>query len=337
MFKKIITSVREFWKAIILALLIGIVIGAVLGFFLLNNTPSLSSTTEPHPFSFRSIDTMKYSRDQAREMLENKDFDNVIDRQMADIAETGATHVAIATPYDAEFLPFLKRWVASARDHGLKVWFRGNFSGWEGWFDYESIDRNEHMSQLREFIEKNPSLFEDGDVFSACPECENGGPGDPRFNGDTSGHRQFLIDEYRIAQDAFRKIGKDVDPSFHSMNADVARLIMNAETTEALNNTIVIDHYVETPEELAEDALYFGNNGKYRVILGEFGAPIPDLHGAMSQAEQALWLENALSLLKNSGIYGLNYWTNVGGTTALWDTEGNAREAVSTLREAYKN
>ena len=30
-----------------------------------------------------------------------------------------------------------------------------------------------------------------------CNECENGGPGDPRHNGDVVGHRKFLIKEYK--------------------------------------------------------------------------------------------------------------------------------------------
>src|SRR3989304_760988 len=63
----------------------------------------------------QAIDTMKYSRDLAREKLNDPSFDAVIDEQVRIIAETGATHVAIATPYDEEFLPFLTRWVSAAR------------------------------------------------------------------------------------------------------------------------------------------------------------------------------------------------------------------------------
>ena len=85
---------------------------------------------------------MKYSRDLAREKLDDPSFDKIIDKQMADISATGANYVAIGTPYDAEFIPMLKRWVASARKHNLHVWFRGNFSGWEEWFDYPKIDHD---------------------------------------------------------------------------------------------------------------------------------------------------------------------------------------------------
>ena len=60
-------------------------------------------------WTFQSIDTMKYSRDVAREKLYDPSFDAIIDRQVGAIAETGATHVAIAVPYDEEFVPFLER------------------------------------------------------------------------------------------------------------------------------------------------------------------------------------------------------------------------------------
>ncbi|MDP3888564.1 MAG: hypothetical protein Q8Q24_00825, partial [bacterium] len=110
-----------------------------------NNVRTLvSPVPQKHIMEFKSIDTMKYSRDIAREKLNDPSFDKVIDTQVKNIADTGATHVAIATPYDEEFLPILKRWVSSARKYNLKVWFRGNWSGWEGWFDYPKIDRSTH-------------------------------------------------------------------------------------------------------------------------------------------------------------------------------------------------
>ena len=87
-------------------------------------------------WEIQSIDTMKYSRDMARERNKDMVFEKIIESVVEKIASTGATHVAIGTPYDEEFLPFLQTWVIAARKENLNVWFRGNFSGWEGWFDY---------------------------------------------------------------------------------------------------------------------------------------------------------------------------------------------------------
>lgn len=287
-------------------------------------------------FSFESIDTMKYSRDPSREKLNDTRFDQVIEKQVGAIAATGATHVAIATPYDEEFLPIMKRWVEAARKHNLKVWFRGNWSGWEGWFEYPAITREEHIEKTRQFIMKHPELFQDGDAFSACPECENGGPGDPRRTGDVSGHRQFLIAEYEGMQASFREIHKNVRTDLFSMNGDVAKLIMDKATTKALGGIVTIDHYVKTPEQLVKDINLLAEQSGGKIVLGEFGAPIPDIHGHMNQKEQADWIEKLLSLLaKNSSIEGLNYWVGTGGSTEIWNSGGEPRQAVETITKYY--
>ncbi len=287
-------------------------------------------------WALQSVDTMKYSRDLSREKLNDKKFQEVIDRQMRNIAETGATHVAIGTPYDDEFLPILKRWVGAARQNGLHVWFRGNWSGWEGWFDYPSLSRKEHLAKTSAFITKHTELFEDGDIFTSCPECENGGPGDPRSNGDAAGHREFLIAEYRAAQTAFQKIGKEVTANYFSMNGDVARLVMDRETTTALGGIVAIDHYVKTPEQLVRDIQDIQKQSGGRVVLSEFGAPIPDIHGDLSDAQQAAWLKKALELLADTeGLPGMNYWVNIGGSAALWNDNGRKRSAADTLTAFY--
>ncbi|NTW15061.1 MAG: hypothetical protein HGA38_01675 [Candidatus Moranbacteria bacterium] len=288
-------------------------------------------------FPFQSVDTMKYSRDLAREKAGDITFDAIIERQVAAIAESGATHVAVATPYDEEFAPMLARWISSARRHGIKVWFRGNLSGWEGWFGYRKITRAQHLSGIVSFINSHPEFFEDGDAFSTCPECENGGPGDPRQTGDVAGFRQFLVSEHDAARDAFRKMGKDVRTDLFSMNGDVARLVMDRPTTKALGGTVTIDHYVKTPEWLVADAEAIAKQSGGTVVFGEFGAPIPDIHGEMTEEQQAKWLESAMRLLSgSSAVSGANYWSAVGSSTQLWDSEGNPSKAAKVLRQYYR-
>lgn len=287
-------------------------------------------------WSFQSIDTMKYSRDLAREKLGDKSFDLEINKQVKKIAQTGATHVAIATPYDEEFYPILKRWVNIARKNNLKVWFRGNFSGWEGWFEYERINRNEHILKTQYFISTHKDLFADGDIFTPCPECENGGPGDPRQTGDVEGHRKFLIDEYELTKASFAKIGKNVKSNFASMNGDVAERVMDKETTKALDGVVTIDHYVDTPQKLIEDIDRIAKDSGGKIVLGEFGAPIPDINGEMTDLQQASWIKNAMFLLStNKNIIGLNYWTNVGSSTSLWHDDLSPKQAVDIITTFY--
>jgi hypothetical protein len=287
-------------------------------------------------WSIQSVDTMKYSRDPSRAKLKDTSYDLVIDQQVRAIAQTGATHVAIGTPYDEEFVPILRRWVSAARKYGLHVWFRGNFSGWEKWFGYDSISRDEHKQKTTSFIQNHADLFVDGDIFTPCPECENGGPGDPRQTGDTAGHRTFLKELHVIAKREFDAIRKNVDSGFFSMNGDVARLIMDAETTKALGGIVVIDHYVASPKRLAEDVREIAKRSGGHIVLGEFGAPIPDIHGTMSEENQATWIrETLLAISMIPEVVGVNYWTSVGGSTQLWTGKGEARKGVGVLQQFF--
>lgn len=297
---------------------------------------SLVSKPPSRFWGFQSIDTMKYSRDLSREKLNDPQFDSTIELQIKNISQTGATHVAIATPYDAEFLPILKKWVYYARKYNLRVWFRGNWSGWEKWFDYPAIDRKTHIEKTRNFILSNPELFENGDIFSACPECENGGGGDPRNTGDIKDFRNFLIEEYQVTKTSFSKIGKHVQSNYFSMNGDVARVIMDKQTTKALDGIVVIDHYVKSPDQLVFDIKDIAKQSGGKVVLGEFGAPIPDIQGNMSESEQYEWVNDALAkLVKLNELSGVNYWTSVGGTTELWSEAGKERKALTALKNAY--
>ena len=285
----------------------------------------------------QSIDTMKYSRDPSREFLSDPEkASEVITEQVGHVADTGATHIAISTPYDEEFRPLLREWVAEARKHDLKVWFRGNWSGWENWFGYNDITPEEHVTKTVAFIQQNQDLFEDGDIFSGCPECENGGPGDPRMTDGKIRHQQFLIKQYESATAAFQKIDKDVDAGYHSMNGDVAKLVMDRPTTKAAGGLIVVDHYVRTPEQLIKDVIQYASQSGGQVVLGEFGAPIPDIHGSMTEQQQAEWLEQSLAgLSKVESLKGMNYWTGMGGSTAIWNEDNTPRQAVAVLKKYF--
>ncbi len=294
-----------------------------------------STLAQSRYWEIQSIDTMKFSRDLARQKSKDPTFDITIDTQVRLIADSGVTHIAIATPYDKEFLPYLRKWVNAARENNLKVWFRGNFSGWEGWFDYEGISREEHHTLTRSFILNNPDLFEDGDIFTSCHECENGGPGDPRNTGDVSGHREFLINDYELTKNSFEIIGKDVKTNYFSMNKNVAKLIMDQKTTEITGGIVTLDHYIQDPKQLTKDINEIAKSSGGRVMIGEFGVPVPDIHGFLTDSSQAQWVEEALSeLVMNENVIGINYWTSFGGSTRIW-SDSNAEKPAKQVLESY--
>jgi len=289
-------------------------------------------------WNIQSIDTMKYSRDAARGNAKNVTFASLIDLQMKNIAGTGANYVSIDTPYDQEFVPMLSKWVASARKYNLHVWFRGNWSSWEGWFDYpKNMTRDQHIQKTHDFISSHPDVFADGDIFSACPECENGGSGDPRVTGDVDGFRNFIISESKSSQEAFEKIGKNVSTNYYPMNRDVAQLVMDKKTTAALGGIVVIDHYVKSPEQYAVDIKNLQQTTGGKIVLGEFGAPLPDVHGKMTWDQQAQWIDDVLKNVSSvDGVEGVNYWVNAGGTTSIWDTKGDHSASAAILQKYFK-
>jgi hypothetical protein len=200
------------------------------------------------------------------------------------------------------------------------------------------MTQTEHIQKTRDFILAHPDLFADGDIFSSCPECENGGPGDPRLNGDVAGHRKFLRDEYAVVKNAFGTIGKKVRANYFSMNGDVARLIMDKETTRGLDGLVVIDHYVATPEKLVKDVQDIAATSGGRVVLGEWGVPIPDINGRMTEVERADWMKKALTGLESLGdkLGGMNYWLAVGGFTELWPQGSETSEVSRVLQKFYQ-
>ncbi len=287
-------------------------------------------------FAIRSIDTVKSSRDLAREKLNDPSYDAEIGRQLDAIAASGANYAAIDTPYDSEFLPYLRRWVQAARERGLSVWFRGNFSGWENWFGYAKIDRAQHEALLSDFIAQNPDLFEDGDIFDPCPESEVGGPGDPRHNGDLAGHRAFLIREHQIAGEAFAAIGKQVT-SYSSMGLATAKAVLDPETAQSLGNVAVIDDYTVSPEQFGRDidGIIAQSGGAF--VAGEFGAPLPEINGSFTEQQQASYVSGLLGeMQKRAGkIAAVNYWALKDSSTALLNPDGTPRQVYGVLKKFY--
>jgi len=132
-------------------------------------------------------------------------------------------------------------------------------------------------------------------------------------------------------------MGKNVKSNFTPMNGDVAKAIMDPQTTKALGGVVVVDHYVKTGKELANDIQELADNSKGNVILGEFGAPIYDIHGKFNEKEQAEWIKESLEeLTRLKVLKGVNYWVSHGGSTQIWNDQGKPKAAVEVLTAYYK-
>jgi hypothetical protein len=312
-----------------------IVLIIITGYFMIKPTEQKELKTpvvqKNEIWKIRSIDTMKTSRDKARDGI----TDDVIKAEVSIIKSTGANYVAIGTPYDNEFLPYLKKWVSEIRRQNLNVWFRGSFANYEGWFEYEkNLTPDALLLKTEKFISENKELFEDGDIFDPCPECENGGfwpqpQGDPSYN-------IYVQKKHEVLKKAFNQIDKKVIYNLNSIIGGRAKDVLKQPTFNALDNVIAIDHYNNNAQNYSDYIDYFTELNT-KVVFSEFGAPIPDMHGKMSEDEQAKFIDDVMFRLFQKGekVKGLNYWVLSTGTTALINENFSERKALSVLKNYY--
>lgn len=301
-------------------------------------TPDKSVLASPSTFwTVQAIDTMKTSRDLTLYKRDDKNFDAEIRKELKAVKALGANYVAIDGAYDEEYIPWLSRWVKVAREEGLKVWFRGNFSGWHGWFGPKDMTRKEHLRATKDFILSHPELFEDGDSFTACPECEYGGPGNPLETGDFDGFRRFMLYEYTVMNKAFAKIGKQVHTNWFSINPDVAKAVLDEEIVQAAGNLITLDYFVKDARQLEEGLDFFTQKfPDAKILIGEFGAPIPEINGTMTDDQQVEFVEGVFNLLaKRPEVIGVNYWVSSGGSTALLTKDSEPKKAAEVVKHFF--
>lgn len=289
-------------------------------------------------WKYQCVDTMKTSRDKARQWRYRSDLKEHIEKELSAIKGMGGNCVAIDTPYDDEFMPYLTAWVEIAREKNLFVWFRGNLSSWEGWFEYpKGMTTDELLKKMENFILKHRDLFRDGDIFTPAPEGENGGPFNQVETEEHAKFRQFLVDEHYTAQKTFKKIGKKVETNWLSMNGGLAKRMLNQKTINELEQTVAIDHYIDSAQKMGEFIGYFKDKFGAKVVIGEFGAPIPEINGVMTESQQAQFIDElSKEIYKHKDdVVGVNYWTLYDGSTALVNYDFSPREAVEIIKNYY--
>lgn len=296
----------------------------------------LKQDVEDEYLKFKSIDIMQWSRDRFREWQDSGQPTREQIKAVVKAAKSmNPTHIAIGTPYDKEFNEYLKIWVEEIRKQGLKVWFRGNFAGWEGWYDYPvDVTEEKHLVMTKEFILKNGSLFEDGDSFTSCPECENGAGGDPRFTGNYGQHNAFLQAQQQVMKEAFKTINKRVFTNWQSMNGDIALQILDPVTVESLGGVITLDHYV-SPQRMDRDLSVLADKFPgAKVFIGEYGAELV-AHGSVEQQEEILQQMFEVLDKHKDQVIGFNYWSINRSSTALIDDEFQVNLAGKFLAKKY--
>ncbi len=307
-------------------------------------TPTFAAPLPTPPagqlWHYQCIDTMKVSRDAAREFLSKPEYATTfIVKEVAEIKSLGATCIAIDTPYDEEFVPLIAKWVSASRQQGLNVWFRGNFSGWEAWFNYPKLKNGaEHSAKLSEFITKHADLFADGDILSPAPEAENGILGNPwRTEASKQQLRDFVWQSSDACQRAIAGINKKVHCGWFSANGDVARDIYNHDLLQKAGAVTVIDHYVSSSSRMGRDLDTYASKQGLPIMIGEFGAPILDINGPMSESQQAQFVGELFRQFytHKSTVIGVNYWVLRGGSTSILNDDGSERQVANVIRDYF--
>jgi hypothetical protein len=181
---------------------------------------------------------MKLSRDKAGQYQNDKNLlDSDISKVLDNAKIIGANCISIGTPYDERFVPILSKWVSSIHAKGFKVWFRGNFSAYEGWFDvpkYSNIDQ--HHTDLSNFLYRNNSLFNDGDIFTPAPEPENGFPS---AYENKKGFADFLLKSYQVCFDAITKMELSVKCGYFSSSLAAGQSLVLYENDTVIGGGII--------------------------------------------------------------------------------------------------
>jgi hypothetical protein len=308
---------------------------------------------------------MKVSRDMGGQLLESvvqEGTDKRITFMVKKVKEANANMIAYGTPYDKEFIPLLEVEIAEAEKAGIGVWLRGNFSGFQeerdangptghGWFNHPLLTSpDEHHTKTRQFILDNKHLFISNDgksrvaIFSPAPEPENGLIGDPRTSPQTKQlFDEWLVDSYSNARRTLDEIGATDTKVIFSFNGDVAKILPDGFIND--KNPVLADHYIKDPQQYPADIQKLHDIYNAPVGLGEVGAPIPDIHGPMTEVEQAEYVRQVLTILADSEVLVpiINYWhlwnpydVDQNTATSLLNADGTERQVYEVLREFFE-
>ncbi len=237
--------------------------------------PKAAYAAQASWWQIQSIDTKKYSLDPNNEMEKAPaKYEQEIDDRVAAIAKLGVTHITLDTYYDDDFLPSLAEWVSAAHKYGIHVWFRGNFEGWTGQKGADKIDVDTHKQMLQEFLDTHAYFFEAGDIFTSCANCELGPIGDPRQTHNAESYRAFLVDEYTIAKESFFHMGKNVTANLFPMPMDLARVVLDENTTRGIGGFATIDETATDAATLNQEITAIRTQTKGKVILSSLTAPV---------------------------------------------------------------
>lgn len=306
--------------------------------------------------SLKGVDVMKFTKDTMTNQPSDQEIQNIVSA----VKSMNVTHISVSIPMDSDAdypaggkpsprtsAALAQKWADTIHGAGLKVIWRGTWSGIEGIYGFpkrvganrfptglaataETDGSNTWLGKTYQYILNNPNLFQAGDVWAPLPERTEGIFSDSTsFLPHTSPGLQtnfvnFFNDLKTVSDRAFSRLGRT--GVLTGMTANNYSEVVSGWLPQSLfdvNGIVAIDYYGinHSAAEMEYDIRnMFKTRGK-PVFLQEWG---DYWNSGMSQTDRAQYLTGVYSVIErlaNEGVLaGFNYW---GG----WD---NSAEGVLT-------
>jgi hypothetical protein len=292
--------------------------------------------------NFTSVDAMKLTKDVVRSQPSQADINSIVEA----LAQTQAKYIAISVPLDpSSDYPapkpaplsaesFTAEWANAIHEHGLKVLWRGTWSGLEGLYDFPkrvganrfpagnaataATDNNATwLGKTYAYIVSHPDFFRDGDIWAPLPERTEGifQDGDsflPYDGGIQANYAFFFNDLKTVSNDAFAEIGKKVITGWTANNfseVDSGWIFRSVFNNAGLT---VVDYYgdgAHSPEQMDAALRSIYAKTGHQVFLMEWS---DYWDGSLPLGDRQAYLDSMYSeflKLANDGVLmGFNYW-----------------------------
>lgn len=279
-------------------------------------------------WTIQASDLMKKQQDNVTAPLSLADKQKAVGR----LKELGCTHVPISVPYDTpsgapDVIAQIAEWVNVIKAAGLKTWHRHSWLSDEGFYNTpKNTGGNTRIFDTVNWIKNNPSLFQNGDIFSPKPEPQNMGVIGIN-TGDSANARFKNVAEFNTW---LRDMAFTCKAQFNAMNLSGVKVgywgfdgfvvcgfgnpdwqgksFLEKATVTAMEDGIACDHYPPTGTTMAQFiALFKQVWPNTNLIIGEYGAKGTDQASNISQ------INATFTALKDPIVKGVNYWPAIGG------------------------
>jgi hypothetical protein len=301
---------------------------------------------EAHPsvsmHNTRGADVMKYTKDTMANQPTDKEIENIV----SILKGLNITHIALSIPMDADndypqgsrpsprsSVALTQKWADTVHGQGLKVIWRGTWSGIEGIYNFpkrvgqnrfpagtaasaETDGHSTWLGKTYQYIINNPSFFQAGDIWAPLPERTEGIFSDstsflPSGGELQSNYVNFFNDLKTVSDKAFLRVNKNV---ITGMTANNYSEVMSGWLPQSLfdhNKIVSIDYYGidHSSEEMENDIRRMAKLKGKPVFLQEWG----DYWNVnLNQAQRTQYLSGIYAVLKrlaDDGVLaGFNYW-----------------------------